>query len=365
MALKIGIVGLPNVGKSTIFNALSQQQVASENFPFCTIEPNVGCVPLSDQRLAQLQECVQAKAVIPTTISFVDIAGLVKGASEGEGLGNKFLGHIREVDAIVHVVRCFDDNRIIHVSGEVDPVFDQEVINEELRLADLATLIKRRQKSEKKAKSGIKEAMEETLLLNQFILHLEENTHTRHIQIPLHLQHIVAQWQLLTRKPIIYVANIDEATLQEGENDHLKKLRTAVASSDTIVLPICINLEAQIISLPEGERQDYLEMYGLKETSLTLLIQAAYRLLGLITYFTAGPKEVRAWPIPKGALAPQAAGVIHSDFEQNFIKAEVIHFDDYISYRTVEACRQAGKVMIEGKNYTVQDGDVIHFRHGA
>jgi len=363
MGLGTGIVGLPNVGKSTLFNLLCAQQVLSENYPFCTIKPNVGVVPVPDERLTQLEKCIRPAQTIPTAISFVDIAGLVKGASKGEGLGNQFLANIREVDAIVHVVRCFEGEHVIHVAGGVDPVFDQQVINEELRLADLATLSKKESKLSRLAKVGKKEALIEYKLVQRVQEELQQGLDARRLSLTEDEATWVKSWQLLTYKPMIYLANVDEATLQGKPNKHLAALQQSLAEEDTTVIPVCIALEAEIMTLPPEEREEYLTAYQLTDTSLAQLIAATYKLLGLITYFTAGPKEVRAWTIPEGSLAPQAAGVIHSDFEKGFIKAEIITLADYLTYQTEDNCRKAGKITIAGKNYVVQDGDIIHFHH--
>ena len=362
MACKCGIVGLPNVGKSSCFNALTKRQVLSANFPFATIDPNIGQVDVPDPRLKLLNQCVHAQKIVPSSISFVDIAGLVQGASRGEGLGNQFLGAIRGVDAIIHIVRCFDNDRITHVAGSVDPAFDQEVINEELRLADLAFLHRREQKLAKKAKAGQQAAVKETALLKRFIQVLEQGKDAASSPITQEDKLCIQAWQLLTQKPVIYIANIGEHDLHKTYNKHLERLKQAIGNNATRILPICIDLEAQIATLPVKEQKAFLNSYGIVDSSLDLLIQEAYSLLGLITYFTAGPQEVRAWTITKGTKAPQAAGVIHTDFETAFIKAEIIKMEDYLLFQTEEKCRQAGKVAVEGKNYVVQDGDVIYFR---
>lgn len=362
MGLKCGIIGLPNVGKSTFFGALCRRKVPSENFPFCTIEPNVGVLPIPDKRLNQLAACVHPSHVEPAAISLVDIAGLVKGASQGEGLGNQFLAHIREVAVLVHVVRCFEDSDIVHVAGNIDPLFDQAVIYQELHQADLSFLTKKREKLARLVKSGHKDAVEQAALLDRFLTAMQAGTPTTAIPTNDDEKHWVKQWQLLTYKPVIYVANVDEATLEGRENPHLDRFKAAMAAQNVAVIPICIALEAAIAELPPEEQQDFLAAYQLEENSVSQLIRAIFNLLGLITYFTAGPQEVRAWAIPKGTLAPQAASVIHSDFEKAFIKAEVIKLPDYLHYRTRDACRQAGKIAVEGKHYVVQDGDILLFR---
>ncbi len=362
MPLKCGIVGLPNVGKSTFFSALTQRQGLSANFPFSTIEPNVGVVTVPDERLKQLNQYVESESIVPTTVSFVDIAGLVKGASEGEGLGNQFLANIREVDALVHVVRCFEDDSIMHVAGEVDPAFDQEVINQELRLADIFSLKKKLEKVSKLTKTGKKDILKYQEIIEVFIKALQEGQDARMISLHAEEQIFAKEWQLLTKKPVLYVANIDEDSLVTRTNKHVRALQAAVENEYTQVLPICLGLEAQIVLLPAEEQKAYLEAYSLSETSLNLIIKKVYDLLGLMTYFTVGPKEIRAWTIPRKSAAPQAAAVIHSDFEKNFIKADVIKFSDFIHFQSEEKCRQAGKIGSEGKSYIVEDGDIIHFK---
>lgn len=362
MALKCGIVGLPNVGKSTLFNAISNNKAEAANFPFCTIEPNVGVITVPDERLEILEGLVNPQKVLPTTIEFVDIAGLVKGASKGEGLGNQFLANIREVDAIAHVIRCFEDDNIVHVDGRVNPVVDKEVIDAELQIKDLESIEKKISRIEKIAKTGDAKAKKELEVLNRFKNHLESGNNARTLEVDKEERKVVADLQLLTAKPVIYVANVEETSLPDG-NQYVEQLKESVKDENAQVVIVSASIEAQIAELEDKEeREMFLAEYGLKTSGLSKLIRAAYAILDLITYFTAGEKEVRAWTIRKGWKAPQAAGVIHTDFEKGFIKAEVIKLNDYQHYKTEVACKEAGKIAVEGKDYIVEDGDIMHFR---
>ncbi|MCC5923312.1 MAG: redox-regulated ATPase YchF [Crocinitomicaceae bacterium] len=362
MALKCGIVGLPNVGKSTLFNCLSNAKAQSANFPFCTIEPNVGTISVPDPRLEKLAEIVKPQNVVPTTMEIVDIAGLVKGASKGEGLGNQFLANIRETDAIIHVLRCFEDDNIIHVDGSVNPIRDKEVIDFELQLKDLETIEKKINSFSRVIKSGDKDAVKANDLANRIKTHLEAGLSVRSLEMTDAEKEIVKGFQLITSKPVMYLCNVDEAAVKSG-NKYVEMVKEEVAKEDAEVLVIGAKIEADITELETyEERQMFLEELSLEEPGVNRLIRSAYKLLNLDTYFTAGEKEVRAWTVKSGSTAPQAAGVIHSDFEKGFIRAEVIKYNDYLEYGSEAAIKEAGKFRVEGKEYIVQDGDIMHFR---
>jgi len=364
MALTCGIVGLPNVGKSTIFNALTAAGIQAENYPFCMIEPNTGVVVVPEPRLDRLQELIHSKSVVATTVEFVDIAGLVKGASQGEGLGNQFLGNIRETNAIIHVVRCFDDENVVHVDGDVDPRRDTDTIDVELGLADLETVQKRVDRVRRVAKSGDKAARIELEFFEALSEHLSAGQPARGFEVPDPIRPAFDEAHLLTAKPVLYVANVDEDALAPG-NDHSTVLEAIAAASGARVVRICGKVEAELAELEDADKREFLADLGIEEPGLERLIHAAYALLKLVTFFTAGPQEIRAWTIRRGASAPQAAGEIHSDFEKHFIRAEVIPFETYIELEGEAGAKAKGAMQVEGKDYVVADGDVIYFRTSA
>jgi GTP-binding protein YchF len=360
MGFKCGIVGLPNVGKSTLFNSLTSAEIAAENYPFCTIDPNVGVVEVPDPRLAELAAIAQPQKIVPTTMEFVDIAGLVAGASRGEGLGNQFLAHIRETDAIAHVVRCFDDDDVVHVAGQLDPLSDIEIINTELSLADLESVERAIQRTAKRLKAGEKEPRARMAVLERLQACLNEGHRARNVSLTEEERRLVSDVHLITTKPVMYVANVSEQGFRD--NPHLEAVRRKAASEQAEVVAVCAGIEAEISRLDKADRLDFLSELGLQESGLDRVIRAGYALLDLLTFFTVGKREVRAWTIRAGATAAQAAGRIHTDFERGFIRAEVTTYEDFVALGGEQAAKVAGKLRLEGKNYIVREGDIMHFR---
>lgn len=360
MGFKCGIVGLPNVGKSTLFNSLTSAAIAAENYPFCTIDPNIGIVEVPDPRLAELAAIARPQKIVPTTMEFVDIAGLVSGASKGEGLGNQFLGHIRETDAIAHVVRCFEDDDVVHVAGRLDPLSDIEIINTELSLADLEAVERAIERTEKRLKANEKDAKARMAVLERLRACLDDGHRARNVTLSDEEVRLVSDLHLITTKPVMYVANVSEHGFVD--NPYLDVVRQKAASEGAEVVPVCAGIEAEIAQLAESDRRDFLQELGLQESGLDRVIHAGYALLGLLTFFTVGKREVRAWTVQAGASAAQAAGRIHTDFERGFIRAEVIAYEDFVTLGGEQAAKEAGKLRLEGKSYLVREGDIMHFR---